>query len=98
MPATRTELEAAQKLPVAPILSEAERFAAAVGEMPANVRRFFEPEEEAPPRRMESAEDRAERERLADLGGWGRPLNVAPVLERRFAPIQEQISSMAKTS
>jgi hypothetical protein len=51
-------------------LTEAERFAAAFLEMPANVRRFFEPEDPVPPQRWESAEDRAQRERLTDLGGW----------------------------
>jgi hypothetical protein len=80
------ELEAAKSAAVqAPVLSapptpanvpgqsseqEAERFAAAVEAMPPNVRRFFEREEEATARRVESEEDRTERERRAFLGGW----------------------------
>jgi hypothetical protein len=65
------ELEAAQKLPPAPILSEAERFATAVLEMPANVRRFFDQEDLVSPRiSWESDEERTERERLTALGGW----------------------------
>jgi hypothetical protein len=46
------------------------RFAAAVSEMPANIRRLFEPEEELPPWRIESADDRAERLRREAIGGW----------------------------
>jgi hypothetical protein len=49
---------------------EAERFAAAVLEMPGNVRRFFEREDGVPPQRWESEEERAERERLTEMGGW----------------------------
>ena len=56
--------------PIPARLPEAERFAVAVQEMPAKVRRFFEPEDPAPPWRVESVEDRAERERLTDLGSW----------------------------
>ena len=56
--------------PIPATLSEAERFAAAFQEMPAKVRRFFEPEDLFPPRRWESVEDRAQRERLTALGGW----------------------------
>ena len=55
--------------PIPATLSEAERFAAAVQEMPARIRRFFEPEDAFPPRRVESVEERAQRERLTDLGG-----------------------------
>jgi hypothetical protein len=57
-------------IPLISAEQEAERFAAAVLEMPANVRRFFEREEEATARRVESEEDRTERERRAFLGGW----------------------------
>ena len=49
----------------------AEHFAAAVPEMPANVRRFFQAEEPfVSPRRSESAQDRLEREARASFGGW----------------------------
>jgi hypothetical protein len=57
--------------PVPAALSEAERFAAAVVEMPANVRRFFEPEKAVPPWQVESDEDRADEQRLLEsMGGW----------------------------
>jgi hypothetical protein len=56
--------------PIPATLSEAERLAAAVQEMPARIRAFFEREDPAPARRRESVADRAERERLTDLGGW----------------------------
>ena len=57
--------------PIPATLSEAERFAIAVQEMPAKVRRFFEPEDpDSLWRDRESNADRAERERLTDLGGW----------------------------
>jgi hypothetical protein len=55
---------------VPPPISEAELFAAAIEEMPGDVRRFFEREEPVPPHRWESDEERAQRERLTDLGGW----------------------------
>jgi hypothetical protein len=53
-------------------MSEAERFAAAVLEMPAKVRAFFEHEDSPyiPPNRRESDQDRLEREARASLGGW----------------------------
>jgi hypothetical protein len=51
-------------------MSEAERFAAAVIEMPANVRRFFEHEDPAPYRQSESGQDRLEREARSSFGGW----------------------------
>ena len=43
--------------------------APAVPAAPEAVAKFFEPEESVPVWRRESVEDRAERERLADLGG-----------------------------
>jgi hypothetical protein len=50
--------------------SEAERFAAAVPDMPANVRRFFQAEEPfVSPRQLESAQDRLEHEARASFGG-----------------------------
>ena len=51
---------------------EAERFAAAIAEMPARVRAFFEREESpcVPPRRQESEVQRFEREKRASFGGW----------------------------
>ena len=50
---------------------EAERFAAAVPDMPVNVRRFFQAEEAiVSPRQLESAQDRLEREARASFGGW----------------------------
>src|SRR5215467_13118163 len=69
------ELDAAGELlalPPAPAtLSEAERFAAAVVDMPANVRRFFQAEEPSVSmRQLESAGDRLEREVRANFGGW----------------------------
>jgi hypothetical protein len=52
-------------------VSEAERFAAAVETMPANVRRFFQAEESfVSPRQLESAQDRLEREARGSFGGW----------------------------
>jgi hypothetical protein len=52
-------------------MSEVERFTAAVSEMPANVRRFFQHEEPInSPQQLESAQDRLEREARAGLGGW----------------------------
>ena len=56
---------------IAAELPEAERFAAAVPDMPANVRRFFQAEEPIVSRRQsESAQDRLEREARASFGGW----------------------------
>jgi len=57
-------------LPIAAHESEAARFAAAVSDMPANVRRFFQAEEPAPYRQLESAQDRLEREARSSFGGW----------------------------
>ena len=58
-------------LPQSANLIEAERFAAAVPNMPANVRKFFEAEEPiVSPRQSESAQDRLEREARASFGGW----------------------------
>jgi hypothetical protein len=51
-------------------LTDAERFAAAVVDMPANVRRFFEHEDPAPYREAESGQERLEREARASSGGW----------------------------
>ena len=55
-----------------PPTQEAERFAAAVAEMPPKVRAFFEREESPyiPPHRRESDQDRVEREERASFGGW----------------------------
>lgn len=39
-------------------------------DMPETVAKFFEPEEEPPPWRWESAEDRAERQLREGIGGW----------------------------
>jgi hypothetical protein len=50
-------------------MSEAERFAAAVLEMPPKVRAFFEYEEPSvSPRQLESEVDRCEREERAGFG------------------------------
>ena len=50
---------------------EAERFAATVPDIPANVRRFFQAEEPiVSPRQSKSAQDRLEREVRASFGGW----------------------------
>jgi len=49
---------------------EAERFAAAVPDMPTNVRRFFERDDPVPWRQLESAQDRLEREARTGFGGW----------------------------
>jgi hypothetical protein len=58
-------------LPATPaVLSEAERFAAALETMPLSVRRFFEHEDPVPYRQPESAQDRLEREAWASFGGW----------------------------
>jgi hypothetical protein len=38
--------------------------------MPANVQRFFEYEEPTLPRRLESLEDRDQRQMRASFGGW----------------------------
>ena len=59
-------------LPLANAQQEAERFAAAVDEMPAHVRAFFEREESPyiPPPRRESDQARLEREGRASFGGW----------------------------
>jgi hypothetical protein len=49
-------------------LTDAERFAAAVPDMPANVRRFFQAEETfVSPRQLERAQDRLEREARASV-------------------------------
>jgi len=59
-------------LPPAPAtLSEAERFAAAVADMPPRIRAFFQAEEPTvSPQQWESDQDRLEREVRASLGGW----------------------------
>jgi hypothetical protein len=52
-------------------LTDAERFAAAVEAMPANMRRFFQAEEPiVSPQQRESDQDRLEREARASFGGW----------------------------
>ena len=49
----------------------AEYFAAAVPEMPANVRRFFEAEDqEVRPLTFESVADREQRQLWESIGGW----------------------------
>jgi|SRR6516225_744889 hypothetical protein len=55
-----------------PPILEAERFAAAVSEMPPNVRAFFERDESPciPPHQRESDQARLEREGRAGFGGW----------------------------
>jgi hypothetical protein len=56
---------------VSPPIAEAERFAAAVSEMPANVRRFFQYEEPiVSPQQLETAQDRAQRQMREGFGGW----------------------------
>ena len=47
---------------VQPPISEAERFATAVSEMPARIRAFFEHEHPTPPQQPESTQDRLERQ------------------------------------
>jgi hypothetical protein len=52
-------------------VSEAERFAAALETMPANVRRFFQAEEPfVSSRQLETAQERIEREARSGFGGW----------------------------
>ena len=51
-------------------LEQAQLFAAAIDQMPARIRAFFEHEDPAPARRWESIEDRAERGRRESFGGW----------------------------
>jgi hypothetical protein len=53
-------------------ISESERFAAAVSEMPPRVRAFFEREESPyiPPHKRESDQARLEREQRVSFGGW----------------------------
>jgi hypothetical protein len=53
-----------------PPIPEAERFAAAVPDMPANVRRFFQHEEPAAFHQPESVENNAERRLRESFGGW----------------------------
>jgi len=58
-------------LPASPPIPEAERFAAALETMAANVRRFFQYEEPiVSPRQLESAQERLEREERTSFGGW----------------------------
>jgi hypothetical protein len=52
-------------------VTEAERFAVAVSEMPTNVRAFFERDESiVSSRQLESNEERAERQKRESFGGW----------------------------
>jgi hypothetical protein len=51
-------------------LTEAERFVAAVADMPAGVRRFFQHEEPAAFHQPESVENNAERRLRESFGGW----------------------------
>ena len=49
---------------------QAQRFAAATQQMPPKVRAFFEREDPVPARDWESEAERAQRERLTELGCW----------------------------
>jgi hypothetical protein len=69
--ATGLSQSANGKLPDVGNLTDAERFAAAVEAMPANMRRFFQAEEPiVSPQQRESDQDRLEREARASFGGW----------------------------
>jgi hypothetical protein len=58
-------------LPASLPVGEAERFAAAVAEMPPKVRAFFEYEEPVvSSRQLESDQDRLERQARTSFGGW----------------------------
>jgi hypothetical protein len=59
-------------LPLPPPIPLAERFAAAVQEMPARVRAFFEREESpyVPLHRRESVGEREQRRMRESVGGW----------------------------
>ena len=58
-------------LPASPPMSEAERFAAAIADMPANVQQFFLCEEPAvSTRQRESIQERSERQLRSSFGGW----------------------------
>ena len=61
-----------EELPAPALISESERFAVAVSEMPPKVRAFFEREESPyiPPHRRESDQAREEREERTSFGGW----------------------------
>jgi hypothetical protein len=62
---------AAKALSVPQPIPEAERFAAALETMPANVRRFFQADDPfVSPRQLQSAQDRLERQARASFGGW----------------------------
>jgi hypothetical protein len=50
-------------------MSEAERFGAAVPDMPPRIRAFFEREDPTPPQQPESTQERLEREARACFGG-----------------------------
>lgn len=65
-----SHMSAFAALPASPPITEAERFAAAIENMPARIRAFFEHEDPVSPHRWESTEDREERQRRASLGGW----------------------------
>jgi hypothetical protein len=65
-----TSQSASSAAPASLPMSEAERFAAAVLEMPARIRAFFEHEDPAPYRQPESRQDRLEVEARASFGGW----------------------------
>jgi hypothetical protein len=58
------------KFPNVDNLTEAERFAAAVADVPETVAKFFEAEDPVRSWRRESDQARIEREGLASFGGW----------------------------
>jgi hypothetical protein len=69
--APRSPQGASSSTKASPPIAEAERFAAAVSEMPANVRRFFQYEEPIVSlQQLETAQDRAERQMREGFGGW----------------------------
>jgi hypothetical protein len=61
-------LPVSQSIPAT--LTVAERFAAALETMPANVQRFFQHEEPAAFHQPESVENKAERRLRESFGGW----------------------------
>jgi hypothetical protein len=62
--------------------------------MSETIAKFFEREEPVPPCRLESNEDRSERESLTDLGGWAGG-NVCPKsLAKEFLAIGSEAASL----
>jgi hypothetical protein len=71
LPWRGTESAKVLALPAIPATAtEAERFAAAIPEMPPRVRAFFEAEDSVPAHRPESIEDREGRRLRESFGGW----------------------------